>query len=120
MKHGFVTVSAALLLFCGAAHADQETGRLERACSANDAAACMSLGTIFENGRGKIKQDGPRAVRYYSKACEFGNGSACGRLGLIYENGTGGIEKSTIQAAKYFQKGCHVRDRISCAALGRY
>jgi len=52
---------------------------LERACSGRIAEACMDLGELYENGRGRVRPSSKRADKAWSKACRLGNEQACAR-----------------------------------------
>jgi TPR repeat protein len=51
-----------------------------RAAAAGDARAMMSLGVLYEQGRGGLPKDEAEAVNWYRKAAQLGEGNALGAL----------------------------------------
>ena len=47
-----------------------------QACDGGDAAGCINLGRMYEEGHG-VAQDQAKAVTLYRKACEMGLERAC-------------------------------------------
>ena len=84
-------------------------------CAHGDSAACHSLGTHYDTGRG-VPKDEDRAVSLYQKACDDGNGSACGDLGQMHSLGRGAT-KDEAKAVSFFQRGCDAGDAVACNAL---
>jgi hypothetical protein len=48
----------------------------QRACDANNAEACATLGAVYESGEGVTKNKS-RALTLYQKACRIGLKKAC-------------------------------------------
>jgi TPR repeat protein len=72
----------------------------ERAAQSGDKTALVSLGTLYQSGRG-VTQDFEKARDLYTKAASLGSGRALNNLGLIYARGEG-IEQDYPRAAGLF------------------
>jgi uncharacterized protein len=81
-------------------------------CAANDAAACVTLGTIYERAR-----EGTFAAAAYGKACDRGGGEGCGRLAAMHLDGEL-VPVNAARAATLFDKGCELHHSESCTWLG--
>jgi TPR repeat protein len=53
---------------------------LERACNAQDLAACMRFAELLDRGAG-VQEDAARARQLYTRACSGGLQQACDQLG---------------------------------------
>lgn len=59
--------------------------------------AMVLLGTLYQEGLGKVSRDSSRAMTYFRKAAEEGNATAQAALGRAYANGDG-VSRSPNQA----------------------
>ncbi len=71
-----------------------------KAAELGDADAQVTLGVMYENGRG-VTQDYQKAVKWYLNAAELGNVDAQLYLGFMYEKGKG-VAQDYKQAYKWF------------------
>lgn len=72
----------------------------ERAAKNGDKIALVSLGTLYQSGRG-VTQDFEKARGLYTQAASLGSGRALNNLGLIYARGEG-TEQDYPRAADLF------------------
>ena len=89
---------------------------MEKACDGGDMVACTSLGNLYYNGQGAIKNF-TQARPSYQKACDGGNLSGFASLGTVYDNGQG-VTKDYAQALKFYQKACVGGVTNVCNSLG--
>lgn len=89
--------------------------RFEAGCQEGDAAACSTLGVMYERGL-HVKQSVPRAVRLYDRACKGDNGGGCVNLGMAYKAGAG-VEVDAARAAQLFEMACERGDVRGCTEL---
>ncbi len=90
---------------------------LGKACDANDAKGCVTLGTLLLQGRGGAK-DPAGAAKDFEKGCQSGEAKGCGMLGVMVRGGDG-VAKDPARAATLLRQGCDGGDDHACAALGR-
>ena len=115
MKSILLTISAALLLKAGIAHADAFDDAIaankrsdyfmsfplfEKLASQGDAAAQTSLGLMLEKGQG-VPRSPAEAVQWYRQAAEQGYATAQVNLGLMYGKGLG-VERDEVRAYMWF------------------
>jgi hypothetical protein len=86
---------------------------LEKACGGADAAACMQLGTLNEEGRGAPK-DLPAAAKLYRRACDGGVAAGCTALANVARDPA--AKAPRIDSAALLAKTCEGGDADACAA----
>jgi hypothetical protein len=100
------------------AHADAPTPeQLEQACGRGEAAGCLALGLLFEQGDARAFKDEVRAAKLYGQACTAGEPRGCNLLGILYEEGRG-APKDPRQAAGFYEKACTANYSNACFNLG--
>ena len=81
----------------------REVARLTRKwAEQGDAAAQASLGDMYRDGSGVLKDD-REAARWYLKAAEQGDAAAQVNLGIMYQYGRG-VPKDDREAARWYRK----------------
>jgi TPR repeat protein len=88
----------------------------EKAVDANDAAAAVDLGWLYENGRG-VQPNPLRAVSLYRRAADLGDPTGMCDLAVCYENGTG-MPCNLSEAFKWYQKAADKGSDIGMYSLG--
>lgn len=91
--------------------------KLKKAAQAGDTRAQISLGFMYEDGKG-VTQDYVQAVRWYTKAAELGDASAQFLLGSMYENGKG-VAQDYVQAVRWYTKAAEAGDVDAQYKLGQ-
>jgi TPR repeat protein len=79
---------------------------LQRGCDASNAAACVRLARVYEEGDGAAA-NAKTAVDLREKACSAGDGKSCRRLA--------GMSEEPARVADLLRKGCDGGDAVSCA-----
>jgi TPR repeat protein len=79
---------------------------LQRGCDASNAAACVRLARVHEEGDGAAT-DAKVAMGLREKACAAGDGRSCRRLA--------GMSEEPARVADLLRKGCEGGDAVSCA-----
>jgi len=79
---------------------------LQRGCDASNAAACVRLARVYEEGDGAVA-NAKTAVDLREKACSAGDGKSCRRLA--------GMSEEPARVADLLRKGCDGGDAVSCA-----
>ena len=79
---------------------------LQRGCDAANAAACVRLARVYEEGDG-APPNAKTAVDLREKACAAGDGKSCRRLA--------GMSEEPARVADLLRKGCDGGDALSCA-----
>ena len=87
-----------------------------RAADAGHIEAIVSLGILYQSGRG-VAQDFERARNLYSTAATAGNGRAMNNLGLMYVRGEG-IEQDYTSAAVLFESAAKLGVKQAFRNLG--
>jgi uncharacterized protein len=90
---------------------------LEKACAADDAAACRRLGHLHAHGVG-LAPDLAGARELYADACELGDGAACAALGALLADGRGGGD-APLEAVGRLREACDLGAAEGCATLAR-
>ncbi len=89
----------------------------EKSCKDGYMGGCVSLGSMYEHGKG-IKKDYSKSVRLYSKACDNNIPQGCRHLGSMYKEGNG-VKKNDFKAAELFNEACNSGDiKKGCTLLG--
>jgi TPR repeat protein len=88
----------------------------QRASDANNAAATVLLGWLYENGRG-IQPDPIRAVSLYRKAAGLGDPTGMCDLAVCYENGTG-VSSDFAKAYEWYKKAADKGSDVGMYSLG--
>ena len=100
IKSTLLFVALAVMLVCGVTvstgHVDNFS-EIERLANQGDADAQVSLGEMYDEGKG-VEQDHAKAAYWYEKAADQGNMHAQLYLGMAYYHGTGVPQDK--------QKGC--------------
>jgi serine/threonine protein kinase len=78
--------------------------KLEVACLTGIMQACYIAGLYYDEGK-SIKQNYPKAKKYYEQACDEGTSKACLMLGLMYGQGHG-VKQNFHKAAALYKKSC--------------
>jgi TPR repeat protein len=81
-----------------------------------DAAAQVTVGTLYHNGLG-VPQNDAEAERWFRLAAEKGNADAQYKLGDLYEAGRG-ISRNYVEAAKWYRKAADQGDALASINLG--
>jgi TPR repeat protein len=81
---------------------DIALGEFTAAASKGSAEAQVSLGIMYENGQGVLR-DYEQAIAWYRKAADQGHFGAQNNIGLMYANGRG-VPKNAGQAREWFTK----------------
>jgi len=79
---------------------------LQRGCDGANAAACVRLARVYEEGDG-APPNAKTAVDLREKACAAGDGKSCRRLA--------GMSEEPARVADLLRKGCDGGDALSCA-----
>ena len=87
----------------------------QQACDLGQSFACTSLGYLYSQGDGVLKNP-VTAVAYYQKACTAGDSLGCADLGNHIRDGDGAA-KSPQLATTYFEKACNGGYGIGCRNL---
>ena len=97
----------------------QELADLRARAEAGDADAQLSLGLMYQWGRGVI-QDGAEAVRWYRLAAEQGHPQAQFALGYAYDTGEG-VPKDGTEAVRWYRVAAEqgrVAAKVNLGGLG--
>jgi TPR repeat protein len=87
--------------------------KLEKACDAGMAVACVALGELVEQGADRGK-DPILAGKLYEKGCKGGEASGCERLGRVRL-----AARDSAGAAKFFEQACDGGSARACAEVAR-
>jgi hypothetical protein len=87
---------------------------LGKACDANLANYCLTLGQIQAQDNGKVKKNEAGAVKAFTRACDGDIGKACQSLAPFYWNGKGGVKKDDAKALEYLVKACGLQFPQAC------
>lgn len=90
---------------------------LEKSCDKGEAKDCLTLGALYEEGKGGVARDESRAANLYEHACTAGNAAGCGELGTLYALGRG-VKQDATKAAALFEKACNGGAPTACGILG--
>ena len=90
-----------ILISCAAAGFAAGFTETKKMAEAGDASAQFSLGVMYNNGDGVLK-DSAEAVKWYRKSAEQGNANAQYNLGVMYEKGDGVLKDSVEAHAWYY------------------
>lgn len=85
----------------------------DRACKADNRAACSYLGLVYTYGIG-LEKDASKAAPHFKKACDLTDETGCFSLAFLYEKGLG-VERDSVKAATLSEKGMD----IMCLHIGR-
>lgn len=108
---------------CKTARVVREEAALDAACTAGDAAACLSLAEEYQQDRGPLPNLA-RAVLLRGMACEFGDpatdtGEGCARAGEAAlaqaEDRAGGLPPTRIES--WLTRGCTAGSPYACMTL---
>jgi hypothetical protein len=95
-----------------------------KACELGEPAGCMSVGLMYEIGKG-VAKNSDKAMSSYSKAaplylagCNQGHGQSCNVLGNMYEEGRG-VAKDEQKAIPFYRKGCDFGHNGACKNISR-
>jgi TPR repeat protein len=91
-------------------------GDCGQACDAGNARACVTLGKLYDSGKGGTR-DLSRAAEAYQLGCDQGDGEGCLRVGQAYLYGQGVLEDGPRGLAS-IELGCKKEHAESCAELG--
>ena len=75
---------------------------IKKKAEQGDIDAQLKLGILYDRGEGEVKQNYPKAVKWYHLAAEKGNAKAQSNLGIIYYHGKG-IKQNHAEANKWFR-----------------
>ena len=108
-----VSMALCLLAFvsgCSSRLADEEhapspkeIAEMRLKADQGDATAQVSLGVMYEFGRG-VPKDEVEAVKWYRKAADQGNADGQNNLGNMYAYGQG-VPKDEVEAVKWYRNG---------------
>lgn len=73
-----------------------------------------NLGLLYQEGKG-VRQDHPKAIKWYEKSANQGYSSAQHALGVIYYNGRG-VRQNSATAKEWFGKACDNGEQMGCDA----
>ena len=62
------------------------------------------IADFYDKGRGGVKKDEKKALKYYQKSAEKGNRSAMEMLCIFYDYGKGGLKKNARTAFKWYKE----------------
>ncbi|HHF6610725.1 TPA: tetratricopeptide repeat protein, partial [Haemophilus influenzae] len=82
-----------------------------------DAKAQLSLGVMYDEGRG-VKQDDFEAMKWYRKTAEQGNANAQALLGFAYLLGKG-VQFNKSLAKEWLGKACDNGHQAGCEYYGK-
>lgn len=90
-----------------------------KACDGGSLLDCTRLGHAFRMGNDGVKQDIPRAQRFFERACTLGQGRvvACVELAGILNDGVAG-KRDTAAGIAILDRACTGREPSACAYLG--
>ena len=111
--------SDGLIAEVGASSAAEPLGEIERLrekTSAGDAAAQVSLGTLYADGQG-VPQDDAEAVRWYRLGADQGYAAAQHNLGVMYANGRG-VAQDDAEAVRWLRLAADQGDAEALQNLG--
>ena len=87
----------------------------ERACAEKVEEACLSVGLLYQHGRG-VEKDQVKAFEYFELVCKGAYRLGCLPLGEYYLG-----QRSEVQDKKkalyYFERGCEGEDPYACGYL---
>lgn len=92
--------------------------RYQEACDRGDGRGCARAGDVLEKGRGRVRENEPRAAALYARACDNGDRSGCLEAGKLYYEGDDMPEKRAL-AARLFERGCDLGGGESCYRLAK-
>ncbi len=87
------------------------------AAEQGDAKAQVTLGFLYEKGRG-VRQDYHKAREWYEKAAVQGLPEAQLNLGILYDQGLG-VRKNLATAKDWFGKACDNGNQTGCDYYAR-
>ena len=93
-------------------------GNFRSAADAGYAQAQVSLGFLYEQGKGGLPKDDVEAVRLYRLAAAQGNGSGQTSLGTMYATGRSGLPKDEVEAARLYRLAAAQGNGFGQANLG--
>jgi TPR repeat protein len=94
-----------LILFSITIFANNKLEQKIKLCNNGDNKACNSIGLDYEFGKGGVKKDYAKALKYHKKNCDNGNSSGCHSVGILYRYGKG-VNQNYIKAREYFEEAC--------------
>jgi len=89
----------------------------EKACGAEVPAACMSAGSMYQNGDG-VAANLTEAARLYRLSYEGEIGLGCVALGNLTLEGEAGLVKSPTRALDLYRRGCDLDPTVGCYVYG--
>ncbi len=81
---------------------------IQKTCNDGDATACQLLGVLYATGE-EVKQNMPKAIKYFEKSCDGDDGGACTQLGALYYTGNG-VKKNVVKSYEYLMKATKLGD----------
>ena len=108
---------SATTLGCGATTAARTAPVPVPAQAAPAASKLVSLGLMYESGRG-VARDEARASALYKQACDAGDAHGCGNLGFMVETGKG-VDRDEARAGALYQQACDAGDDHACTNRDR-
>jgi hypothetical protein len=91
-------------------------GDCAAACDAGNGKACVTLGRLYDTGKG-AKRDQSRAAEAYRLGCDHGDGAGCLGVGRAYLYGHGVLE-DVPRGLAAIELGCKKEHAESCSELG--
>ncbi|MDO5046280.1 tetratricopeptide repeat protein [Campylobacter sp.] len=84
----------------------------KKSCDMGDMDGCKSLGDIYNEGSGEIRQDHKTARELYLKSCAAKVGEACLEVGNFYR-----YEKDMEKATEFYELACENDESYGCFTL---
>lgn len=92
--------------------------RYHEACDRGSGAGCARAADLLERGRGRVRENEPRAAALYRRACDAGDRRGCVEGGKLYYEGDD-MPKKRALAARLFERGCRLRSGDACYRLAK-
>jgi hypothetical protein len=92
-------------------------GDCTSACEGGNSKACVTLGKLYDSGKGGTR-DRSRAAEAYQLGCDKGDAEGCLRVGQAHLYGQGVLEDKA-RGLSLIELGCKKEHAESCAELGR-
>jgi TPR repeat protein/tRNA A-37 threonylcarbamoyl transferase component Bud32 len=112
--------ASACMALASAAESAKEYARASElyrvACDAGSAAACTSLGVLYNRALG-VAGDAAQAAVFYERGCSAGDMAGCNNLGTLYEFGSVGF-RDLAKAQQLYERACGGGVMDACANLG--
>jgi TPR repeat protein/mono/diheme cytochrome c family protein len=92
--------------------------RWGQACDRGLALGCSRAADLLEKGRGRVRENEPRAAALYRRACDAGDRRGCLEAAELYYEGDDMPEKRAL-AAQLYDKACRADSAEGCYQLAK-